>query len=112
LDESLDPARKAALSVPAAIVLNDRAGQIFDHQHCGLIDERMRRGKDFGAHDGAVLRVLAHDLLFAGVVLNDALVLAAVAFDQMLVGQRRQRLAALVAHFVGIALGRQEFTQS
>jgi hypothetical protein len=39
LDQAFDPTRQTAVRIFAAIVADDRAGQIFDRQHRGLIDE-------------------------------------------------------------------------
>ena len=45
LNEALDPARQTAVHVLAAIVTDDRAGQIFDHEHRGFIDHGVSRGR-------------------------------------------------------------------
>src|SRR5450755_2485451 len=72
----------------------------------------MGGGKDFRADLGAMARLLARDFLTSEIVLLDAGVLAVAAFDEMLVGESRQRLAALVAHLVRIGLGGQHWAKS
>jgi hypothetical protein len=77
-----------------------------------LIDHTMRGGEDFCPHLSAMGALLARDFLLAKIVFHDPGVLAIPAVDEMLVGQGRQRLTALVADFVRIALGGQQRAQA